>query len=187
MLSGSISVNDYLGQIDTEYPEFSRKMCRLLKRLKNDGKEIFQVEPYLETLIGIHEFFAEGHGPDDLDRASLHYPVYLAERDATGALLDFYQTEMTGSFDRTIEAVKRFARLDAERFRLRDSLRLQALDPMIKENPSAFIEAGAIHYALWSGLRRQVSPKNGLRLIFFTDTALRSIGERDVCMDRAIN
>ena len=161
-----------------EYPDFSRKMCDLLRMLKKEGKKIFQVEPYLEALIGIHEFFAEGHGPNDLDRTSLHYPVYLAERNATGALLHFYQTVMTGSFDRTIEAVKRFARLDAARFRLRDSLRLQSLGTMIKKNPSAFIEAGAIHYALWSGLRRQVTPKNGLRLIFFADTALKSVGEK---------
>jgi len=178
MLSGALSVDDYIGQIDTEYPDFSRKMCHLLRKLKKDGKKIFQVEPYLETLISIHEFFAEGHGPDELDRTSLHYPVYLAERNATGALLNFYQTEMTGSFDRTVAAVKRFARLDAARFRLRDSLRLQSLDAMIKKNPSAFIEAGAIHYALWSGLRRQLSTKNGLRLIFFADTALKSVGEK---------
>ena len=68
MLSGSLPVNDYLGQIDTEYPEFSREMRHLLRRLRDDGKEIFQVEPYIETLVGVHEFFAEGHGPNDLDR-----------------------------------------------------------------------------------------------------------------------
>ena len=41
MLSGALSVDDYLGQIDIEYPDFSRKMCHLLRRLKGDGKEIF--------------------------------------------------------------------------------------------------------------------------------------------------
>ena len=178
MLSGALSVDEYLGQIDIEYPIFSRKMCHLLRRLKGDGKEIFQIEPYMETLIGIHEFFSEGHGPYDLDRTSLHYPVYLAERNATGALVAFYQAAMTGAFDETLDAVKRFARLDAARFRLRDSLRLQALVPMMKEKPYAFIEAGAIHYALWSGLRRRTSSRKGLRLVFLSDTALRSVGLR---------
>jgi hypothetical protein len=55
---------------------------------------------------------------------------------------------MNGSFETSIEAIKHFARLDAARFHLRDSLRAQALVPLIKEYPAAFIEAGVIHYPL---------------------------------------
>jgi hypothetical protein len=178
MLEGALDVDDYLRQLDVEYPVFSRNLCYLLRELKTEGKKIFQVEPFLEILLGIHEFFAEGHRPQELNKNSIQYPVYLAERNATGALLSFYQTAMTGSFEKTLGVVKKFARLDAARFRLRDSLRAQALAPLVKEYPSAFIEAGVIHYPLWGLLRRQVSPANRLRLIFLADVALETLGEK---------
>jgi hypothetical protein len=146
MLQGALAVDDYLQELDLEYPAFSREMCYLLRRLRAEGKKIFQVEPFLEILLGIHEFFAKGHRPEELDPKSVQYPVYLAERNATGALLAYYQTVMTGSFEASIEAIKRFARLDAARFRLRDSLRAQALAPLVKKYPSVFVEAGVIHY-----------------------------------------
>jgi hypothetical protein len=151
-------------------------MCYLLRKLRTEGKIIHQVEPFLEILIGIHDFFAEGHGPGDLDPKSAQYPVYLAERNATGALLAYYQTVMTGSFEDSLEAVKRFARLDAARFRLRDSLRAQALEPVVTRYPSAFVEAGVMHYPLWRLLRRQMPLQKQIRLIFIADAALETLG-----------
>ena len=178
MLQGKIAVDDYIQQLDVEYPAFSRDMCCQLRRLRAEGKNILQVEPFLEILIGIHEFFAEGHRPDELDSESAQYPVYLAERNATGALLAYYQIVMSGSFEASIEAIKQFARLDAARFRLRDSLRAQALAPLIKEYPSVFIEAGVIHYPLWRLLRRRVPPYHRVQLIFIADAALHTLGKK---------
>ena len=178
MLTGALAVDDYLMQLDVEFPAFSKEMCYLLRKLKAEGKKIFQVEPYLEILLGIHEFFAEGHRPKELNKKSIQYPVYLAERNATGALLAFYQTSMIGSFEKTLEAVKQFARIDAARFRLRDSLRVQELAPLVKKYPSAYIEAGVMHYPLWRLLRRQSSPPYQLQMIFLADDALKTVGER---------
>ncbi len=178
MLEGAVAVDDYLQELDVEYPVFSRDMCYMLRKLWAEGKSIYQVEPFLEILIGIHEFFAEGHRPGDLDPKSIQYPVYLAERNATGALLSYYQTVMTGSFEESLEAVKRFARLDAARFRLRDSLRVQALKPMVTRYPSAFIEAGVMHYPLWQLLRRQRPLQKRIRLVFIADAALDKLGKK---------
>ena len=176
MLQGVLGVDDYLQELDVEYPVFSREMCYLLRKLRAEGKIIHQIEPFLEILIGIHEFFAEGHHPEDLDENSVQYPVYLAERNATGALLAYYQTVMTGSFEDSLEAVKRFARLDAARFRLRDSLRAQALGPVIARYSSAFVEAGVMHYPLWRLLRRQMPLQKQIRLKFIADAALKRLG-----------
>ena len=57
----------------------------------------------------IHESFAKGKRPEDLDKGSILYYVYLAERDATGALLHFYKTSVTGTFEEVITAVRNFA------------------------------------------------------------------------------
>ena len=178
MLTGELAVNDYLRELDVEYPAFSRNLCYLLQELKAEGMKIFQIEPFLEILLNIHEYFAEGHRPEELNKSSVQYPVYLAERNATGALLAYYQIVMSGSFEASIEAIKQFARLDAARFRLRDSLRAQALAPLIKEYPSTFIEAGVIHYPLWRLLRRRVPPYHRVQLIFIADAALHTLGKK---------
>jgi hypothetical protein len=85
---------------------------------------------------------------------------------------------MTGSFEASIEAIKRFARLDAARFRLRDSLRAQALAPLVKKYPSVFVEAGVIHYSLWRLLRRQMPLQYEVQLIFIADAALKTLGKK---------
>ncbi len=175
MLAGTVDLDEYLMPLDVEYPAFSRKMCLLMRDLKSDGKDIYQVEPYLESLISIHDFFADGHRPQELNPTSLQYPVYLAERRATGTLLSYYQTVMTGSFEKTLEAVKNFARMDAARFRLRDSLRAQALAPLLDNVRSAYIEAGVIHHYLWQSLRRRLSRPHRLKARFLADDALKSV------------
>ena len=176
MLAGSLAVDDYLMQLDVAYPTFSKNMCHLLQELKAQGKQIFQVEPFLKILLGIHEFFAEGHHPGELQKNSIQYPVYLAERNATQALLAYYQTVMAGSFDDTIDAIIRFARMDAARFGLRDSLRAQEIAPMVKKYPSSYIEAGVMHYSLWHRLRQQLQGKSPVKVIFLADDALASLG-----------
>jgi hypothetical protein len=169
-------VDDYLNLLDVEYPAFSRKMCYLLRELAARGKRIVQVEPFLEILLGIHEFFAQGHRPQELDKNAIHYPVYLAEHHATRTLLAYYQTVMTESFEKALEAVEQFARADARRFRLRDSLRAHAMAPLFRQYPSVYIEAGVIHLSLWRLLRRQILPPDRLQLIFLADGALKRLG-----------
>jgi hypothetical protein len=178
MLIGKRSVEDYLRPIDVEYPSFSRHMCHLLRDLKARGKAIFQTEPFLETLLEIHDFFADGHSPNEIPKDSLWYPVYLAEKNATGALLAYYKTVMVGSFDQVLESIKRFARTDAARFRLRDSLRAQALAPLIRRYSSTYIEAGTIHYPLWRLLNEQIPADINVKPVFLADVALSTVGRK---------
>ena len=177
MIRGKLSVDDYLLTIDVEYPRFNREMCRLLRELHAEGKKLHQVEPFIESLVHIHEFFADGRRPDDLSRDSIHFHVYRAERAATGALLAYYQTVAAGSFENSIEAVIRFARADAARFRLRDSLRAQALASLIHEHPSSYVEAGLIHYHLWRLLRERLRARARVQPVFLADAALQALGE----------
>ena len=178
MIGGQLSVEEYLLPIDVEYPEFSRGMCSMLRELHANGKKIYQVEPFIESLIQIHEFFAEGHGPEELARNSIHFYVHRAERAATGALIAYYQTVTTGSFEQTIEAVIQFARIDAARFRLRDSLRMQALSVLVQKHASSCIESGLIHYHLWWLLWKRLRSQVRVQPIFLADAAMKSLGEK---------
>jgi hypothetical protein len=178
MIRGELSVEDYLLPIDVEYPAFSRDIGCLLRDLHSQGKKIYQVEPFIESLLTIHEFFAESHKPDDLTKNSIHFYVYRAERAATAALLAYYQTVGAGTFEEALDAIIRFARADAARFRLRDSLRAQALVSLVQEYPSSYIESGLIHYQLWRLLRDRLPPHVQVQPLFLADAALRSMGEK---------
>ena len=178
MLNGTLSVDDYVLTLDDEYPEFSRRMYRLMRKLNAEGRRIFQVEPYLECLLKVHEFFADGHKPEEINQRTLQYPVYLAERRATGALVAFYRTAMLGSFEETVNAVNHFARLDAARFRLRDSLRAQALAPIAERYASTYVEAGIMHYQLWQLLRKKMAQPKQLRVVFLPGEMFKEKGQR---------
>jgi hypothetical protein len=171
MLDGELSIGDYLLPQDLEYPGFSRAMCRLLREIHAEGIRIYQSEPFIENLVRIHEFFAEGHRPDELDPKSLSHYVYRAERAATGALLNYYQAVSAGSFEEALDAVMRFARADAARFRLRDSLRAQELARLIPGYGSSFVEAGLMHFPLWRMLRQLLPASARVRPVFLADAA----------------
>lgn len=91
--------------------------------------------------------------------------------------MDYYQITVTGSFDATVAAVKQFARMDAARFRLRDSLRAQEIISKVGKYPSAYVEAGAIHYSLWRLLRKLMVQSELLQLIYLSDDALKTTGD----------
>jgi len=153
MLRGDLPVEDYVLTLDAEYPAFIHSMCLALRELSGIGISIHQVEPYLEHLVAIHEFFSSGGSPEKLDPHHVQYDVYIAEKQATAALLDFYKTAIAGSFEQTLESVKRFARVDSRRFLLRDRMRAKALAPLIRRFNKSYIETGQIHYLLWPMLR----------------------------------
>lgn len=176
MLEGVLPVDDYLLPAEVEYPEFSRNMCRLLRRLYQKGKNVIQVEPFLQNLLAIHTFFSQDHRPDELTPQSIQHQVYLAEREATRALLDYYQTVMSGSFSAAIKAIIEFARVDAARFRLRDRLRADALAVHLSGWSTAYIEAGAMHYALYPMIRKRMPGPVRITPVFLAHRALKALG-----------
>jgi len=178
MLSGSITVDEYLMTDDSEYPQFTKLMCTALREFRSMGKEIFQVEPYLENLLALHDFFADGGRPDELKKNTLMYLVYLAEKKSTGALLAYYQTAASRSFEMTVDAVKRFARTDAARFRLRDALRARALSALVDNFASSFVEAGMMHYPLKRLMAQQAPRPTLLQSVFPANEILRNLGQK---------
>mgnify|MGYP001823901671 FL=1 len=178
MLSGSIPLDEYVMMVDSEYPQFTKLMCAALREFKSSGKDIFQVEPYLENLLALHDFFADGGRPDELNKNTLMYLVYLAEKKSTGALLQYYQTAASRSFEMTVDAVKRFARSDAARFRLRDALRAQALSALIDNFSSSFVEAGMMHYPLKRLMERQAPKHTLVKSVFPANEVLQNLGQK---------
>lgn len=175
MLGGQLPIDDYLLEVDSEFPRFDRLMCAMMQEFHRIGRRILQVEPYLETLIEIHVLFAEGKRPEDVMGLARLKDVYEIERKATGALLSYYAASAKDPFPEVVQAVKRFARIDAERLLLRDRLRARAIDAAVSPSESVFVEAGYIHYPLFQQCFRQMGQAWTIRIAFVQQPIFRQL------------
>jgi hypothetical protein len=176
MLEGTITLDDYLLELDSGFPEFDRRMHQLLIEFHRRGKRILQVEPYLERLLQIHELFAGGSKPEAVLGMKQLRDVYLAEKQATGALISFYALSMKAPFEEVVAGVKRFARADAVRLVLRERLRARAIAGQVRPGDSTYVEAGYVHYPLYRFLRQELGRRETIGVVFLLDPVVRKLG-----------
>lgn len=187
MLRGEMTVEAYLLQVDASFPLFSKSLCFELQKLFVQGKRIIQLEPYLDCLVQIHELFAEGKTPDSVLSLDGLRDVYLAEKEATGALIAFYALSMKEDFRAVTDAVKVFAQKDAHRIRMRDVMRAKAIAKLAASGERLFVEAGYIHYGLYHFLTKQIGQHLRVQSVFLLQPVIdtfkakqRNIGPGDV-------
>jgi hypothetical protein len=149
MLRGEMAIEAYLLQVDASFPLFAKSLCVELRQLFAQGKHIVQVEPYLDSLVQIHELFANDKTPEYVLSLDGLRDVYLAEKEATGALITFYGMSMKDDFRAVIDSVKAFAQKDAHRIRMRDVMRAAAIAELTASGQRLFVESGYIHYGLY--------------------------------------
>jgi hypothetical protein len=159
MLSGEVSIEDYLLESEYEYPDFARGLCLVLRRFATAGVLVLQIDPFMDELAAIHERFAEGQSPRDIEPETAAHTVYNSERTWTAALIAFYRASVTADFDSVVRAVKRFARADAARGRLRDRMRALALAGLTDDYGRIYVETGYIHQYLPYVLKRLLPPE----------------------------
>jgi hypothetical protein len=175
MLNGNLSIADYLMEVDIEFPEFDRLMCDEVRRLHQKGKKILQIEPYLERLLNIHEYFADGMTPVDILNMVNFKSVYLAEKAATGALINFYARSMEKDFKQVIESVKAFATADAQRSNLRSALRSEEIADL-DTTKNIYVESGYIHYPLYRCLLNNFKGNQKIRAVYLMQPVFRKLG-----------
>jgi len=150
LLNGKIPIDDYIAQGEFLFPRFQKRQYELLINLAAD-KKILQIDPYLEKLIAIHEFFADGGRPEDV--SSIRY----------------YNFVIKAGFDDVVEAVIEFARRDAHRTLLRDRMRATAIASLLSSynhsGVKVFVEAGYIHISIIKLLRKLLPDFH--RFLFF--------------------
>jgi hypothetical protein len=175
MLSKKIPIREYLREVDSGFPQFSLRMYKLLRELHKKGKVVLQIEPYMENLMNIHDMFLNGKQPSDVLKIPGLREVYEAEKNATGALLRFYESSLKNSFRKVIEAVRTFARADAERFRLRDTIRAKAIVKVLPGNKEVYVEAGSVHTYLERALRRVLGTKGQIKSLFLLEPVVKKL------------
>jgi hypothetical protein len=187
MLREEMAIDAYLLQADTSFPLFEKSLCVELRKLFAHGKRIVQVEPYLDCLVQIHELFADGKTPEYVLSLDLLRNVYLAEKEATGALITFYALSLKEDFRAVIDSVKVFAQKDAHRIRMRDVMRAAAIAKLAATGQRLFVEAGYIHYGLYHFLTQQIGQRLKVQSVFLLQPVVdklqakrRNIGPGDV-------
>jgi hypothetical protein len=187
MLRGEMAIEAYLLQVDASFPLFAKSLCVELRQLFAQGKHIVQVEPYLDRLVQIHELFANDKTPEYVLSLDGLRDVYLAEKEATGALITFYSLSMKEEFRAVIDSVKAFAQKDAHRIRMRDVMRAAAIAELAATGQRLFVEAGYIHYGLYHFLSKQIGQHLKVQSVFLLQPVIdtlqakrRNIGPGDV-------
>jgi hypothetical protein len=182
MLSGAIHVDDYLLDTEYEYPAFASGLCNELKALYGQGVSVYQVDPFMDELLAIHERFAGGQGPEDIEPDGTVREVYEAERSWTKALIDFYEISVSRDFHEVVAAVQTFARADAARGRLRDTMRAKALSALIQNHAGLYVESGYIHQYLPFVLKRMLPPGVTLARIWLMADVTRKLSGKNKAM-----
>lgn len=175
MLAGDLPIEEYVQEQEPGFPEFSSRQALLLQEMHRAGKQILQIEPFLERLLQIHELFAKNRTPAEVMAIPELRPVYEAEREATGALMYFYRQSLGAPFAQVVDAVKAFARADAARFHQRDELRARALASLAGRFESIYVEAGYMHLALPGALRRWLGNEGQVRPLFLMAPVVRPV------------
>lgn len=175
MLKEEISIEEYLEEEIFEFPEFSYRFYEVLKKLYRSGKEIIQIEPYMEKLLKIYDLFSDGKMPQDIEKIAELKDVYEVEKRATKKLIDFYEASISSPFNEIVEIVKKFAKADAERFRLRDNLRANAIVDSLPEKGKVFIEAGAIHQYLSKVLSEKLASHCKINKVFSLENIVKEL------------
>lgn len=175
MLKEEITIKEYLEEELFEFPEFSYRFYKILQGLYKNGKEILQIEPYMERLLKIYDMFSNGKTPQEVELIPELKEVYEVEKKATKELIDFYEASISSPFNEIVEIVKKFAKADAERFRLRDSLRANEILSSLPKKGRIFIEAGAIHQYLSRLLSEKLSNLCKVNKIFSLEDKVKKI------------
>ena len=178
MLEGAVSIDDYVMRTDFEFPAFAKGSCELFRELHREGKILCQVEPFMETLGAIHELFADGGAPGDILPRTPMSEVYEAERLWTAALLDFYKKSVGAGFRDVVRAVQNFARADAARGRLRDSMRARSVAELLPLYSKVYVEMGYIHAYLPLALKKLLPLGYALRRVYLMEPVVRELTGR---------
>ena len=177
MLKEEISSEQYSQKFETDFPKFIQSQFELLQKAYQDGKEVTQIDPYMEKVIQIYQLLEKGKKGQEISHLPEFREIYTAEHNATGCLLDYYQATM-GTFEQAVEAIKAFARADAQRIALRDKMRAEKIAQYLQNKRGrVFIEAGYIHLFLSSFLRKSMPPDWKLKASFLLASVSRQIAK----------
>lgn len=149
MIDNELPIEEYLMLSDFGFPDYARRSCQMIQRLSSKGVIFHQLDPFMDELVRIHEFFASGGSPAEIAENTITRNVYLCERQWTKKLIFFYKQSCNSNFELLVNAVKGFAKADSKKVNLRNAMRAEELVNLFCHYDSIYIEAGYIHFILF--------------------------------------
>lgn len=131
-LLGRITVDDFLLDIELEYPEFTKELHILAKKIFDNYKiSVIPVDPYakISQEVKIAAFFKK---LNEVLRDLLSKYIAILELRISQVLRDYYLAQARKDFDKLVELTVKFAKLDAQRIKFRCELRARKIAELIK-------------------------------------------------------
>ncbi len=132
-LRGKIRVDEYLYDLELEYPEFTRELYLMAKRVNDCGVKVIPLDPYQTIAQEIKVAAIMGRLKEHL-KSPINKYVALIELSISRVLREYYMAMLARDFERLVDLTIRFARLDAERIRFRCELRARRLSELVRGN-----------------------------------------------------
>jgi len=145
---GVLDIDFYIDFLYSEFSEYLREQYTYVKNLLESGKLVFQVEPYLTKLVELYHFIELKLFDKVLQFDDILKFVHSVENYVSKALVEYYDTILTGSFEDAVNSVIKFAKADAFRLYIRDLLRafkICEIHSKYGKNLNYIVEAGLIH------------------------------------------
>jgi len=181
MLRSELTIEEYIEDLETAFPQYSKMMCIVLRELYKKGRVIQQVEPYLKILEKIHEMLVRGVSPDEILKIPIKREVYLSESKATKTLLNYYSKTLLGTFEQVIEGVKEFAKADAHRGRLRERMRARAIANQAKDTKGdIYVEVGYLHFPMFINLKRELGDDVKVKPVFLQSHLIEKLTGKSI-------
>lgn len=130
VLNGKLEADVYAAKLNFQFPIFTKKLMEMLRELK--GRQILQIEPYLEEVERIRNFKEGDEKVREMERKinSLHH--------------EYSRALLKGKFDDIVEKFLNLSMAEAERIILRDEMRAEA----VMEYDDAVVQATPNHFKL---------------------------------------
>ncbi len=165
VLEGRMTPEEYATRVYTEFQLYIEKQVEILRELHLRGIHVIGCEPYLGKLIEIYNLISQGIDKrqllDIIENDFLMKIVYNVENLVSGKLIEYYESLLTGNFDIVVSSIINYARADAYRVIIRDTLRALCVKDSLsrlygRSVRDIVIEAGVVHTTFPMILRKML-------------------------------
>ncbi len=153
-----IDIEFLVDYLYSEFSEYLKEQYNIIKNIiRNMGKTVIQVEPYLTGLVDMFHFIEWKIIDKVLNNDNVIKFIHGVESIVSKYLVEYYESILSKSFEDVIVNIIKFAKFDAYRILVRDLLRAWKIGDILDEYGKSrkyLVEAGTIHTCLVKFLER---------------------------------
>ncbi|NPB00543.1 MAG: hypothetical protein GXO10_04125 [Crenarchaeota archaeon] len=150
--NNEIDIDFLVEYLYSEFSEYLKEQYNIIKKIiKENGKTVLQVEPYLTSLVDMFHFIELKVINKVIDNDLMIKFVHGVEGLVSKYLVEYYENILSRSFEDVIDSIIKFAKFDAYRILVRDLVRSFKIKDIVHQyglDKRYLVEAGTIHTCL---------------------------------------